>query len=40
MKYNDKLKLIETIKYDATLFIKEYANAEETSMNKLEKEFE
>jgi len=37
MKYNNKLELIETIKNDANLFIQEYSDVEETSMNKIQK---
>ena len=40
MKYNNKLELIETIKNDANLFIKEYSDVEEPSMNKIDKEIE
>lgn len=40
MKYNDKLELIETIKNDANLFIKEYSNIKETSINKIDNEIE
>lgn len=40
MKYNDKLELIETIKNDANLFIKEYSDIKETSINKIDNEIE
>ena len=35
MKYNNKSELIETIKSNANLFIKEYSDIKETSMNKI-----
>ena len=38
MKYNNKLELIETIKNNANLFIKEYSDIEEISMNKFDEE--
>ena len=38
MKYNSKLELIETIKNNANLFIKEYSDIEETSMNMIDEE--
>ena len=40
MKYNNKSELIETIKNNANLFIKEYSDIEETSMNKIDEEIE
>lgn len=40
MKYNSKLELIETIKNYANIFIKEYSDIEETSMNKIDEEIE
>lgn len=40
MKYNNKLELIETIKNNANLFIKEYSDIEETSINKIDEEIE
>lgn len=40
MKYNDKLELVEEIKNNANLFIKEYFDVEETSMHKIDIEIE
>lgn len=40
MKYNSKLELIETIKNNAKLFIKEYYNIEETSMKNIDEDIE
>ena len=40
MKYNNKLELIETIKNNANLFIKEYSDIEEPSMDKIDEEIE
>ena len=40
MKYNNKLELIEAIKSNASLFIKEYYDIEETSMKKIDEEIE
>ena len=40
MKYNNKLELIEAIKSNANLFIKEYYDIEETSMKKIDEETE
>ena len=40
MKYNNKLELIEAIKSNANLFIKEYYDIEETSMKKIDEEIE
>ena len=38
MKYSNKSELIETIKNNANLFIKEYSDIEEMSMNKIDEE--
>lgn len=38
MKYNNKSELIETIKSNANLLIKEYSDIEEMSMNKIDEE--
>ncbi len=38
MKYNNKLELIEAIKDNSKLFIEEYSNIEESSINKVDKE--
>ena len=40
MKYNNKSELIEAIKSNANLFIKEYYDIEETSMKKIDEEIE
>ena len=40
MKYDNKSELIEAIKNNANLFIKEYSDIEETSMNKIDEEIE
>lgn len=40
MKYNSKLELIETIKNNAKLFIKEYYDIEETSMKNIDEDIE
>ena len=40
MKYNNKSELIKAIKNNANLFIKEYSDIEETSMNKIDEEIE
>lgn len=40
MKYDNKLELIETIKNNAKLFIEEYSDVKETSINKIDKEIE
>ena len=38
MKYSNKSELIETIKSNANLLIKEYSDIEEMSMNKIDEE--
>ena len=40
MKYNNKSELIEEVKSNANLFIKEYYDIEETSMKKIDEEIE
>ena len=40
MKYDNKSELTEAIKNNANLFIKEYSDIEETSMNKIDEEIE
>lgn len=40
MKYNSKLELIETIKNNAKLFIKEYYDIEETPMKNIDEDIE
>ena len=40
MKYSNKSELIEAIKSNANLFIREYADIEETSMNIIDEETE
>lgn len=40
MKYNNKLELVDAIKINADLFINEYIDIEETSINKTDKEIE
>ena len=40
MKYSNKSELIEEIKSNANLFIREYADIEETSMNIIDEEIE
>ena len=40
MKYSNKLELVDAIKNNANLFIKEYSDVEEICMNKIDKEIE
>ena len=40
MKYSNKLELVDAIKNNANLFIKEYSDLEETCINKIDKEIE
>ena len=40
MKCNNKLELVDAIKNNANLFIKEYSDVEEICMNKIDKEIE
>ncbi len=40
MKYSNKLELVDAIKNNANLFIKEYSDLEETCINKIDKELE
>ena len=37
MKYSNKIELVDTIKNNSNLFIKEYSDVEETCMNKIDK---
>ena len=37
MKYSNKLELVDAIKNNANLFIKEYSDLEETCINKIDK---
>ena len=40
MKYNNKLELIEAIKDNSNLFVEEYSDIEEVSINIIDKEIE
>lgn len=40
MKHSNKLELVDAIKNNANLFIKEYSDVEEICMNKIDKEIE
>ena len=40
MKYSNKLELVDAIKNNVNLFIKEYSDLEETCINKIDKEIE